>query len=106
MLDRRTVSMTRTFMRISQSLSKLAALVAGIVLLSGVAHATLAGVVTHVSKRDITVSGAVYPLAAGVEVQDMTGHPITLPELRPGVAVELEFDEEGGLSVIRAAVVR
>jgi hypothetical protein len=106
MLDRRTVSMTRTIMRISQPLTKLAALVAGIVLLSGVAQATLAGVVTAISKRDITVSGAVYPLEAGVEVQDMTGHPITRPELRPGVAVELEFDEEGRLSLIRAAVVR
>ena len=93
-------------MRIPQSLTKVAALVAGIVLLSGVAQATLAGVVTAVTKRNITVSGAVYPLEAGVEVQDMTGHPITLPELRPGVAVELEFDDEGRLSLIRAAVVR
>ncbi len=93
-------------MRISRPLSKLAALVAGIVLLSGVAHATLAGVITEVTKRDITVSGAVYPLEEGIEVQDMTGHPISLPELRPGVAVELEFDDEGRLSLIRAAVVR
>ena len=93
-------------MRILRPLSKLVALVAGIALLSSVAHATLAGVITEVTKRNITVSGAVYPLESGVEVQDMTGHPITLPELRPGVAVELEFDDEGRLSVIRAAVVR
>ncbi len=80
--------------------------VAGLVLLAGVASATLAGVVTAVSKHDITVSGAVYKLEDGVEFQDMAGQPITQPELRPGVAVELEFDEEGRLTLIRAAVVR
>ena len=93
-------------MRISLSSTKLAALAAGIVLSANVACATLAGVITEVTKHDITVSGAVYRLEAGIEVQDMTGHPITFPELRPGVAVELEFDDEGRLSLIRAAVVR
>jgi len=78
---------------------------AGVVLLAGVAAATLAGVVTAITKRDVTVAGAVYPLE-GVELQDMSGQPITLPEIRPGVAVELDFDDEGRLTTIRAAVVR
>jgi hypothetical protein len=92
-------------MRITLSTSTLAALV-GLVLSIDVACATVAGVVTQVTKRDITVSGAVYKVGDGIEVQDMTGHPITWPELRPGVAVELEFDDEGNLALIRAAVVR
>jgi hypothetical protein len=106
MLDRRAVSMTRTLMQIRLSSTTLAALVAGLVLSATVAWATVAGVVTEVTKRDITVSGAVYKIEDGIEVQDMTGHPITWPEIRPGVAVELDFDDEGNLSVIRAAVVR
>ncbi len=93
-------------MTISKPLGALAVAMAALVLLSGVASAALAGVVTAVTKRDITVSGATYVLEDGIEVQDMTGRPISLPELRPGVSVELEFDENGRLVLIRAAVVR
>jgi hypothetical protein len=105
MLDRRPVSM-RKAMTMRRVLTACVASIAGGVLLAGVAAAALAGVVTAISKRDITVSGAVYPLEDGIVIEDMSGHPITLPELRPGVAVELEFDDQGRLSVIRAAVVR
>ncbi len=77
-----------------------------VVLAAGVAAATLAGVVTELGKGKITVSGASYELTDGLEVVDMANHPITLPEVRPGVSVELEFDDEGRLSLIRAAVVR
>jgi hypothetical protein len=106
MLDRRTVSMTRMLMTISKPFRALAATIAAALLLSGIASAAVAGVVTAVTKRDITVSGATYALADGVEVEDMTGRPISLPEVRPGVSVELEFDDAGRLTVIRAAVVR
>lgn len=78
---------------------------AGVALLAGVAAATLSGVVTAITKRDVTVAGTVYSLE-DVELQDMSGQPITLPEIHPGVPVELDFDDEGRLSVIRAAVVR
>lgn len=84
----------------------LAALVVAAVLASGVAWAGLFGVVTAVSKTSVTVSGAPYDIDDNTEIQDLGGHPITLPELRPGVNVELEFDEEGRLVTIKAAVVR
>ena len=87
-------------------IGSITALVAGALLAGGVAWAQLAGVVTAVSKRTVTVSGAVYDLHDGTRLVDMTEHPITLPELRPGVNVELEFDEAGALALIRAAVVR
>lgn len=74
--------------------------------ISSPAAAQLAGVVTAISKRDVTVSGAVYPLEDGLRIEDMSGRAITLPELRPGVSVELEFDDTSRLSLIRAAVVR
>lgn len=95
--------MTTTIRRLTTA---CAAMCAGLALLAGVAYATVAGVVSAISKRDITVAGVVYPLEDGVEIQDMTGHPISLPEVRPGVAVELDFDDEGRLAVIRANVVR
>ncbi len=93
-------------MTMGRFISRCAAGVAGLALLAGVASAQVAGVVTAVSKRDITVSGAVYPLDDGVAFEDMAAHPISLPEIRPGVPVELEFDDEGHLTLIRAAVVR
>lgn len=80
--------------------------VAGGLLLGSVASAAVVGVVTAVSKRDVTVSGAVYPVDEDVALEDMTGQGITWPELRPGVPVELDFDEEGRLVTIRANVVR
>ena len=92
-------------MRQSNIVARVAALVAAAVLASGVAWAGVVGVVSAVSKTTVTVSGAVYDVD-GVAVEDMTGHPITWPEVRPGVTVELEFDEAGQLVTIRAAVVR
>jgi hypothetical protein len=80
-------------------------LVVALLLLS-VAEAAVPGVVTAVSKHDVTVSGAVYPVDAGVALEDMSRHPITWPEIRPGITVELEFDDEGRLVLIRANVVR
>ncbi len=93
-------------MRTSKVLHAFGAAVAAIVLVAGIAAATVAGVVTALGKHDVTVSGAVYSIDANVSIEDMSGHPITLPELRPGTSVELDFDETGALSVIRAAVVR
>ncbi|MEB2283459.1 MAG: hypothetical protein B6D46_06800 [Polyangiaceae bacterium UTPRO1] len=84
----------------------IAAAVAGGLLLAAAASAAVVGVVTAVSKRDLTVSGAVYPIDDGVALEDMTGQRITWPEIRPGVSVELDFDEEGRLVTIRANVVR
>lgn len=93
-------------MKTSKVQRGLVAIAAGVLFFAGVATAGLVGVVTAITKRDITVSGAVYPLDGGVRVEDLAGQPITLPELRPGISVELEFDEAGHLSVIHAAVVR
>ena len=90
----------------SRMAARITALVAGTMLAASVACAGLYGVVTSVSKSTVTVSGAVYDIEDGTAIQDLTGHPITLPELRPGVNVELEFDGEGKLALIRAAVVR
>ena len=85
---------------------RLAALAAGIVLLGGVAWAQVAGPVTAISKSSISVAGGTYAITDNTVVEDMAHEPITLPEVRVGVPVELELDEEGGLAVIRAAVVR
>ena len=90
----------------SKIVGRITALVVGAVLASSVAWAGLFGVITAVSKTTVTVSGAVYDIEQGTRVEDLTGHPITLPELRPGVNVELEFDEAGALALVRAAVVR
>jgi hypothetical protein len=87
-------------------MARLAATVAGALLTGSVAWAGLYGVVTAVSKSTVTVSGAVYDIEDSTVLEDLTGHPITFPELKPGVNVELEFDEAGALAVIRAAVVR
>ncbi|MCC6763110.1 MAG: hypothetical protein IT293_00470 [Deltaproteobacteria bacterium] len=84
----------------------IGAAVAGALLLGSIASAAVAGVVTAVSKRDVTVSGAVYPVNEAIALEDMTGQPIQWSEIRPGVAVELEFDEKGRLVLIRASVVR
>ena len=82
------------------------ALLIGIALAPMPACAGLAGVVTAVGHGLITVSGADYRLEDATEVVDPAGNPVTLPELRPGTPVELEFDEEGRLAVVRASVVR
>lgn len=84
----------------------IAAAVAGGLLLGSVANAAVVGVVTAVSKRDLTVAGAVYPVGEDVALEDMTGQRITWPEVRPGIQVELDFDEDGRLVTIRANVVR
>jgi hypothetical protein len=82
------------------------ALLIGIALGSTAACAAVSGIVNKVARDQITVSGAAYKLEEGTTVEDMNGHPISWPELRPGTVVELEFDEEGRLAVVRAAVVR
>ena len=82
------------------------ALLIGIALAPMPACANIAGVVTAVGHGLITVSGADYRLEDATEVVDPAGNPVTLPELRPGTPVELEFDEEGRLAVVRASVVR
>lgn len=82
------------------------ALLIGIALGSTSACAGVSGIVNKVAPDQITVSGASYKLEEGTAVEDMSGHPISWPELRPGTVVELEFDEEGRLAVVRAAVVR
>ena len=87
-------------------IGRLAAIVAGLVLVGSVAGAQVAGIVTAVTPRSVTVSGVAYELATTTTIEDLTHQPITLPELRPGTSVELEFDEDGNLAVIRAAVVR
>jgi hypothetical protein len=88
------------------TLARITAGVAGALLAASVAWAGLYGVVTAVSKSTVTVSGADYDIADSTALEDLTGHPIKRSELRPGVNVELEFDEEGRLALIRAAVVR
>ena len=93
-------------MKTSRIGRNLAAIVAASMLTGGIAWAGLAGVVTAVSRHDVTVSGAVYAIEKDTSIEDLSGHPITLPELRPGIAVELDFDDEGHLVTIRAAVVR
>ena len=90
----------------STIVGRITTLVVTAMLASSVAWAGLVGVVTAVSKTSVTVSGATYDIGENTELQDMAGQPITLPELRPGVNVELDFDEEGGLATIKAAVVR
>ena len=82
------------------------ALLIGIALAPTLACAGVSGVVTAVGRGAITVSGADYRLEEATEVVDAAGNPISLPELRPGTPVELDFDDEGRLAVIRANVVR
>ena len=82
------------------------AVLIGIALTPMPACAGVGGVVTAVGRDAITVSGADYRLEEATEVVDAAGNPISLPELRPGTPVELEFDENGRLAVVRAYVVR
>ncbi len=83
-----------------------AAMLAAMTLAATAAWAAVGGVVTAVSTRSITVSGAAYELHEDTSFQDATGRPISFGEVRPGIAVELEFDEDGRLVVLRASVVR
>ena len=82
------------------------AAIAALVLTAGVASAAVVGVVDAISHRDVTVAGVAYALDDTVELQDMAGQPITLPEIRRGTHVELELDEAGKLVTLRAAIVR
>lgn len=82
-----------------------AALVAA-ALSASVAWAGLAGNVTAVSERDITLGNAVYAIEKGTSIEDLGGRPVALHEIRPGTPVELEFDEQGRVAVIRATLVR
>lgn len=83
-----------------------AGMLAAMTLAATAAWAAVAGVVTAISPRAVTVSGAAYELHEDTSFQDMTGRPISFGELRPGIAVELEFDEDARLVVVRASVVR
>lgn len=93
-------------MKRSRTGSIVTAVVAGLVCAAPVAWAQLAGVITHLSPRNVTVSGAVYALEKETRFEDMSRQTIAFAELRPGVQVELEFDAEGLLTLIRASVVR
>jgi uncharacterized protein DUF5666 len=108
MLERRAVSMTRTrtIMKTSRVGTKLAALIGALVLFGGVAWAQVSGPVTAISKTRISVAGGTWDITENTVVEDFGHQPITLPEVRVGIPVELEFDEDGGLATIRAAVVR
>jgi hypothetical protein len=90
----------------SNTLAAVAAIASAAVLTAGITWAAMVGVVTAVTKRDITVGDAVYALHEDTSFRDMTEHPIAFSEIRPGVTVELELDEEGRLTVVRANVVR
>ena len=83
-----------------------AAIAAAVVLIAGVARAQMGGVVTAITTRNIIVSDTAYALSDDTSFQDMTGHPIAASEVRRGVVIELEFDGEGRLTVVRASVVR
>lgn len=75
-------------------------------LLATAAWAALAGIVTGVTPSSITVSKVAYELHDEATILDMTGRPIALGEIRPGIPVEIELDDEGRVVVIRASVVR
>jgi hypothetical protein len=106
MFDRRSLPMTRTVMHASRSSKILAGVALLAALGGGVAAAGVSGTVTEITKNDVTVNGAVYGIAAGTSLEDQNGRPIALPEIRPGTPVDLEFDDDGDLGVIRATVVR
>lgn len=93
-------------MKTSRTRGAVAAIAAAVMLAATLAWAAIAGVVTAVTSRDVTVSGTAYRFEDDTSVQDMTGQEISRSELRPGVPVELEFDSEGLLVTIRASVVR
>lgn len=93
-------------MRKPNARNAISVAVAGVLLLSSVAGAGVVGVITATSKHGLTVAGTDYAVGSDVALEDMAGQPITFPELRPGVSVELELDEEGRLTRVRAAVVR
>lgn len=83
------------------------AAVAALLLMTGIASATtIVGVVDAISKHAVTVAGVAYALDDDVALEDMAHQPIKLSEIRPGTHVELDFDDEGTLAVLRAAVVR
>ena len=90
----------------SNTRAAVAAIASAAVLTAGITWAAMVGVVTAVTKRDITVGDAVYAVHEDTSFRDMTEHTIAFSEIRPGVTVEIELDEEGRLTVVRANVVR
>ena len=86
--------------------SVIVALIVAGALLDGVAWAGLAGAVNAITPAAITVSGATYAIERATSLEDLSGAPVGLQEVRPGTPVELEFDEEGHLVTIRATIVR
>ncbi len=93
--------MTTSILRTVTAAAVLMAALAG-----SAAWAGLVGAVTAITPREITLGTAAYPIDDGTRIEDTGGRTIGLHEIRPGTAVELEFDEEGRLAIIRATVVR
>ena len=73
---------------------------------AGAAWAELSGVVTAITERAITLGNAAYAIESTTSIEDRGGRTVGFIEIRPGTPVELEFDDEGKLAVIRATLVR
>jgi len=86
--------------------SRLAALVAAMMLAGSTASAGVSGTATAMSPHQITVAGVVYRIEKTTSIETPSGERIAPGEIRPGTPVELELDEQGLLTTIRANVVR
>ena len=93
-------------MKTSRIGSRLAALVAGMVLVGSTALAGVSGTATAMSPHAITVAGVVYRIERTTSIETLAGEQIAPGEIRLGTPVELDFDEEGLLTTIHATVVR
>ena len=93
-------------MKTSRIGSRLAALVSAMVLVGSTAWAGVSGTATAMSPHEITVAGAVYRIERTTSIETLAGEQIAPSEIRPGTPVELELDEQGFLTTIRATVVR
>lgn len=71
------------------------------------AHADpVSGVVQASGKHEVTVGGRTYAIQPSTELTDLGGERIDPAELKPGTPCEIELDEAGGLTILRAALVR
>ena len=84
----------------------VAAACIAIALGAGAAWAGLTGVVSAINERAITIGNAAYAIERTTSIEDLAGNKVGLIEIRPGTPVELDFDDEGKLSTIRATLVR
>ena len=82
------------------------ALVVAIGLVGSTAWAGVSGTATAMSPHEITVAGVVYRIEKTTSIETPSGERIAPGEIRPGTPVELELDEQGLLTTIRANVVR